>query len=158
MKRKIRTQFCRLRPPKILLTLKLGLLLTTVSAYGGGFSGETDINVRLTVGGETSAPIVTIGNNVGLHPNSPNGTVVFTVKTSSEGTRQGVKIDSVTPPAGSGPKTYWSLQLTAPGAMVDDDGYTYSEPGPTTYSASLQTTGPIEPGDYTVKIETLWIY
>ncbi|RTP84552.1 hypothetical protein [Enterobacter asburiae] len=64
----------------------------------------------------------------------------------------------MTPPAGSGPKTYWSLQLTAPGAMVDDDGYTYSEPGPTTYSASLQTTGPIEPGDYTVKIETLWIY
>lgn len=125
---------------------------------GGDFSGEGEVDARVTVGGEGATPSLTINQNNGIHTDTKPGATVFTLTTQSGGTRQGVKINNVCPPAGCAVKATWSLQLDAASTTTDDDGYTYAETGPTTYKALLQSTGPIEPGQYTVKIETLWIY
>lgn len=124
----------------------------------GVYSGESDMQAEVIVGGSSATLSLTVNENKGIHPNSPKGTQVFTLTTANGGTRQGVKINNVCPPAGCAVKATWTLQLNAAGTTTDDDGYTYAETGPTTYKALLQSTGPIEPGQYTVKIETLWIY
>ncbi|CAI1000249.1 Uncharacterised protein [Serratia liquefaciens] len=117
------------------------------------------MNTNVIVGGMTATPTLEVTGNVGIHPNSPTGSVAFYLTTMAGGTRQGVKVTSVCPTSGclaSGDA--WPVTLSAPNTHASDDGFTYAEQGPTKYKALLGAHGPIFPGSYTVKIETLWIY
>jgi hypothetical protein len=140
-----------------LLVSVICILSINVSSTAS-LGGEGTVQADVIVGGMTSTPTLVITENVGIHPNTPSGTTIFSLTTLDGGTRQGVRVDSVCPVGGCTDDHHWSVTLFAPNTSTTDDGYTYAETGPTTYKALLQTTGPIEPGDYTVKIETLWIY
>ncbi|WP_371973009.1 hypothetical protein ACB496_15475 [Lelliottia nimipressuralis] len=143
---------------KILLVALNTTAIIVPFSFAGAYSGGGDVLARLTIGGEGAVPSVTVGENLGLHPDSRTDTVAFTLTTLDGGTRQGVKITRVCPPGGCAVTATWSLKLSAANTQTDDDGYTFAETGPTTYKALLQTPGPIEPGVYTVKVETVWIY
>lgn len=138
----------------------LGLAICSSATGQPYMSDGIETTGVIAIGGAEGMPhVVTTFWVPELPPDIVANTKLFDITTHDTAGVTGIRIVNICKTGGGcNYGDLWNLQLTASAQTKEDGGYTFSYTLPTTYSISIGKHDRLEIGDYTINIDTTWIY